>query len=85
MIKMNFGDYSATIEFDAELGLFRGEILDLRGGADFYGEDSEALRREFSKSLSAYLDVCAEKTLPPLARKSTSPTHPPSPNALGAT
>jgi predicted HicB family RNase H-like nuclease len=34
---MSLDDYQAKIEYDAELDLFRGEILGLHGGADFYG------------------------------------------------
>jgi predicted HicB family RNase H-like nuclease len=32
---MTVDDYHATIEFDPDLDMFRGEILGLNGGADF--------------------------------------------------
>ena len=34
---MTHEGYQAKIEYDEELDQFRGEILGLNGGADFYG------------------------------------------------
>jgi predicted HicB family RNase H-like nuclease len=62
---MNIDGYSAKIEYDPELDLFRGEILGLNGGADFYGSNPKALRAEFKKSLEVFLAVCAEKGIEP--------------------
>ena len=36
---MTVDDYHATIEFDPELDMFRGEILGLNGSADVYGKN----------------------------------------------
>ena len=57
--------YSAKIEYDEELDLFRGEILGLNGGADFYGKNPKELRAEFKKSLQVFLDVCKAKGIKP--------------------
>ena len=62
---MTLDGYSAKIEYDAELDLFRGEILGLNGGADFYGKNPKELRAEFKKSLQVFLDVCKENTIEP--------------------
>ena len=62
---MTLDNYCARIEYDPELDQFRGEILGLNGGADFYGKNPEELRREFKRSLKVYLDVCKEKGIPP--------------------
>ena len=62
---MTLDKYKAKIEYDAELDLFRGEILGLNGGADFYGKNPKALRAEFKKSLQVFLDVCREKGMEP--------------------
>jgi len=43
-----------------ELDLFRGEILGLNGGADFYGKNPKQLRAEFKKSLEVFRR-CAER------------------------
>ena len=65
MNMMTLDKYKAQIEYDAELDLFRGEILGLNGGADFYGKNPKALRAEFKKSLQVFLDVCREKGMEP--------------------
>ncbi len=44
---------------------FRGEILGLNGGADFYGKNPRELRSAFKKSPQVYLEVCAGKGIEP--------------------
>ena len=65
MNMMSVDGYQAKIEYDAELDVFRGEILGLNGGADFYGRTPEELRTEFRKSLQVFLEVCREKGIAP--------------------
>ena len=65
MNMMTLDGYNAKIEYDAELDLFRGEILGLTGGADFYGKNPKELRAEFKKSLQVFLEVCREKGIEP--------------------
>ena len=62
---MNVDGYHAKIDYDEETDQFRGEILGLSGGADFYGSSSEELRREFKKSLDVFLEVCKEQGIAP--------------------
>jgi predicted HicB family RNase H-like nuclease len=62
---MTVDGYNAKIEFDEELDLFRGEILGLNGGADFYGQNPGELRAEFKKSLQVFLAVCRENGIEP--------------------
>jgi predicted HicB family RNase H-like nuclease len=70
MNMMCVDNYRAKIEYDAELDLFRGEILGLNGSADFYGHTPEELRKEFRKSLEVFLEVCHEKGIEPRRRYS---------------
>jgi len=65
MNTMTFEGYHAKIEYDPELDQFRGEILNLAGGADFYGRNPKELRAEFKKSLNVFLEVCREKGIEP--------------------
>ena len=65
MNMMSLEGYKARIEYDAELDVFRGEILGLTGGADFYGKNPRELRAEFKKSLQVFLEVCREKGIEP--------------------
>lgn len=62
---MTLEGHKAKIEYDPDLDLFRGEILGLNGGADFYGRTPDELREEFRKSLAVFLEVCEEKGIPP--------------------
>ena len=62
---MTVDGYKAKIEYDPDLDQFRGEILGLNGGADFYGKNPKELRSEFKKSLQTFLEVCAEKGIEP--------------------
>jgi predicted HicB family RNase H-like nuclease len=55
----------AIVSFDPEIGLFRGEFLELNGGADFYASSVAALEIEGRKSLEVFLEVCAEKNIEP--------------------
>ena len=65
MNMMTLDGFSAKIEYDADLDVFRGEILGLSGGADFYGKNPKELRAEFKKSLQVFLEVCREKGIEP--------------------
>ena len=65
MNSMTVEGYHTKIEYDEELGLFRGEIIGLNGGADFYGKNPEELRSEFKKSMQVFFKVCEEKGIEP--------------------
>lgn len=65
MSLMTVDDHHAKIEYDADLDMFRGEILGLNGGADFYGQTPDELRTEFRKSLDVFLAVCRENGIEP--------------------
>lgn len=65
MSVMTVDGFRAKIEYDAEGDIFRGEILGLNGGADFYGKNPKELRAEFKRSLKIFLEVCAEKGIEP--------------------
>ncbi len=65
MNTMTCEGYHAKIEYDSELDTFRGEILGLNGGADFYGRNPKELRTEFKNSLRIFLEVCEEKGIEP--------------------
>jgi predicted HicB family RNase H-like nuclease len=65
MSLMTLDGFHARIDYDEETDLFRGEILGLNGGADFYGSSPEELRKEFRASLDVFLEVCREKGIEP--------------------
>lgn len=57
--------YQAVVQYDPEIGMFRGEFVGLNGGADFYATDVAGLTREGRASLAAFLAVCAERGIEP--------------------
>jgi predicted HicB family RNase H-like nuclease len=62
---MNIEGHTAVITFDPELNQFRGEFTGLNGGADFYANSVEALRKEGTRSLKTFLAVCKERNIEP--------------------
>ncbi len=62
---MDIDGYRAVIKYDPGIDMFRGEFQGLNGGADFYAESIEALRREGKISLEVFLDTCREKNIEP--------------------
>jgi len=57
--------YKATIAFDPEINMFRGEFIDLGngGGADFYSKDLDKLESEGRISLEIYFNEPGQKNL----------------------
>lgn len=58
-------DYIANVDFDPEIDLFHGRIVNIRDVITFYGSSIEELKQEFAASLQVYLDVCREKGIEP--------------------
>ncbi len=56
---MEIQGYTAVVTYDSEIGLYRGEFLGLRGGAEFYAPSREALPLEGERSLEVFLKMCA--------------------------
>ena len=63
---MMINSYHATIQYDPDIDMFRGEFIGLNGGADFYAADIEGLKREGEVSLRVFLQMCAEEGVEPL-------------------
>jgi len=55
----------ATIAFDPDINMFRGEFVGLNGGADFYADSVEKLIEEGRKSLAIFMQACAEENIEP--------------------
>ncbi|MFW7267892.1 type II toxin-antitoxin system HicB family antitoxin [Gluconacetobacter sp. Hr-1-5] len=63
---MTIGGQRAVIQFDPEIGLFRGEFLGLGGSPDFYTDSVASLQQEGGTSLRVFLEMCAEKGIDPV-------------------
>ena len=62
---MNIKGYNAVIKYDPEIEMFRGEFLELNGGADFYAKDIENLKKEGAISLQVFIDACKKRDIKP--------------------
>ena len=62
---MNINGYKAVIAYDPEIDMFRGEFVELSGGADFYAADLAGLRHEGAESLRVFLEECKSHGISP--------------------
>ena len=62
---MSIDGYDAVIQYDPEIEMFRGEFINLNGGADFYASDIEGLQTEGKASLNMFLAMCREDGVSP--------------------
>ena len=58
---MEYRGYRATVAFDAEAGLFHGEVAGTRDVIALEGESIHDLEREFAASVDSYLAFCEER------------------------
>lgn len=58
---IEYKGYSGTIEFDPELRLFTGHVLDLRDEIYFEGDSVESLEASMQRAVEHYLDVCRQR------------------------
>jgi predicted HicB family RNase H-like nuclease len=65
MNTMTINGYPAVIAFDPNRQLFRGEFVNLNGGADFYAADVAGLKREGEISLRVFLRACKRHGIAP--------------------
>lgn len=65
MNTMEINGYRAIIQYDPDIDMFRGEFVDLNGGADFYAADITSLRQEGAISLKVFLEMCQEDNVEP--------------------
>ena len=57
---MQYQGYRSTLEYDAEDGVFYGEVVCVRDVIAFQSDTREGLEREFRVSIGDYLAFCAE-------------------------
>lgn len=57
-MNLEYKGYCAEIEYDAEDGIFIGEILGIGDSLNFHGHSMDELRDTFSQCIDNYLDLC---------------------------
>lgn len=55
---IEYQGYTGVFEFDAELALFAGHVVDLRDELYFEGESVEELSESMRRAVDQYLEVC---------------------------
>jgi predicted HicB family RNase H-like nuclease len=58
---IEYQGYTGTIEFDPELRLFTGHVVDLRDEIYFEGDSVEALEASMKRAVDHYLDECRQR------------------------
>ncbi len=72
MNTMDINGFKATINYDPDIDMLRGEFRGLNGGADFYAKDIEGLQQEGEISLKVFLEMCKEEGVEPRKKYSYS-------------
>jgi predicted HicB family RNase H-like nuclease len=58
---IEYRGYTGAIEFDPELRLFTGHVVDLRDEIYFEGDSVEALEASMRRAVDHYLEVCRQR------------------------
>ena len=58
---MQYKNYLARVEFDADANIFHGEVINIRDVVTFQGESVGELKKALEDSIEEYLAFCAER------------------------
>ncbi len=58
---IEFKGYIGVVDFDPEIDLFHGTVINTQDVITFYGASVTELREEMQKSLEVYFEVCEEQ------------------------
>lgn len=58
---MKYKNYEAAVDFDDELEMFHGTVINTRDVITFYGKSVAELKREFKNSVEDYLEFCSKR------------------------
>lgn len=58
---MKYKNYEAAVDFDDELEMFHGTVINTRDVITFYGKSVAELKREFRNSVNDYLEFCKKR------------------------
>jgi len=65
MATMRWKNYVASVEYDPELKMFHGRVVNTNSVVTFYGKSVEELETEFKRSMEDYLSICKERGITP--------------------
>ena len=58
---IEYKDYIGAVDFDPEINLFHGIVINTNDVITFYGASVTELRKEMQKSIEGYLEFCKEQ------------------------
>ena len=58
---IEYKGYIGVVDFDSEIDLFHGTVINTQDVITFYGASVTELREEMQKSLEVYFEVCKEQ------------------------
>ena len=58
---IEYKGYIGVVDFDPEMDLFHGIVINTQDIITFYGASVAELREEMQKSLEVYFEVCEEQ------------------------
>ena len=58
---IEYKGYIGVVDFDPEIELFHGTVVNTQDVITFYGASVAELRAEMQKSLEVYFEVCEEQ------------------------
>ncbi len=58
---IEYKGYIGVVEFDAEIDLFHGAVININDVISFYGASVDELRQEMRKSVDEYVAFCQEQ------------------------
>jgi predicted HicB family RNase H-like nuclease len=58
---MEYKGYLGKVEFDDEVNIFHGEVINIRDVITFEGQSVDELRQAFEDSIEDYFEFCLER------------------------
>lgn len=58
---IEYKGYIGVVDFDPEMDLFHGTLINTQDMITFYGASADEIRKEMQKSLEVYFEVCEEQ------------------------
>lgn len=62
---IEYKGYIGVVDFDPEIDLFHGTVINTQDVITFYGASVRELREKMQKSLEVYFEVCEEQGIVP--------------------
>jgi len=62
---LSYKDYTGSIEFSEEDGVFHGKVIGIKPSISFEGDSVQSLTEDFKNTIDEYLDFCHSKSITP--------------------